>query len=285
MAMRGSNVSLVHTYGCFSDILGVIISKFFGIPLINGSIRAARPRLNNRDRVTRFCLSFATRVISNSHAGLESYGVSKNGFVIHNGVDLERFSDVVPARLSGAPVLCMVGNFTVKKDQGSIIQCLPELTKEYQGIRLLLIGRGKTLSKNKAFAVQLGCEQQTIFIEDCDSPEPFIARSDLCLLMSNNAVHGEGISNAIMEYMAMGKSVIASDSGGNYELMIADKTGYLIKSNEQTELTEAIRTLLNNPGLSLQMGQAGRKRLTEEFTIDKMIRAYVTLYETVAENR
>ena len=70
-----------------------------------------------------------------------------------------------------------------------------------------------------------------------------------------------------------------------WDNMIAGKTGYLIKGNEQAELTEAIRTLLNNPGLSLQMGQAGRKRLTEEFTIDKMIRAYVTLYETVAENR
>lgn len=280
--IRYVSPNIIHTYGCFSDTLGVILSKSFKIPFINGSIRAARPALNHRDWVSRLTFPYARKIVANSHAGLRSFGHIKNGLVIHNGVDMDRFLGVSPADVTGSPVLCMVGNFTNKKDQNSIICCLPELKKQFDNIKLLLIGRGKSILSSKTCAAKLGCSNQVDFIENCDNPESYIAATDICLLMSNIKLHGEGISNAIIEYMALGKPVIASDCGGNRELVIDGETGHLVSKNDQSKLIPKIKALILDPVCCRRMGQNGRIRIAGDFSLSKMVNSYVTLYQNIA---
>jgi glycosyltransferase involved in cell wall biosynthesis len=284
-AVRGCRTSppdIIHSYGCFADILGVILSRIFKVPFINGSVRAARPRLYHRDRLSQLTFPWAHTIVANSCAGLRSFGIKKKGVVIHNGVQLARFEKISQAKITGSPVLCMVGNFTDKKDQKRLISCLPRLQHQYPEIRLILVGRGKHVDLCKELCVQLGSSDNVLFIEDCDNPEPYISRADVCLLISNITVHGEGISNAIIEYMAMEKPVIASDCGGNGELIADGVTGILIPENDRVRLGDAIIDLLADAEKCRRMSRAGRSRIENEFSIDRMVNAYVQLYRDTA---
>jgi glycosyltransferase involved in cell wall biosynthesis len=281
-ACRLSPPDIVHSYGCFADILGAILSRIFKVPFINGSVRAARPRLYHRDRISQLTFPWANTIVANSFAGLRSFGIQNKGLVIHNGVQLARFEHITQADVTGAPVLCMVGNFTDKKDQKRLIGCLPRLRLKYPEIRLVLVGRGKHIDLCKACCVQLGCLENVVFVEDCDNPEPYISRADVCLLISNIAVHGEGISNAIIEYMAMEKPVIASACGGNGELVNDGVTGILIPDNDTTRLTDAILDLLGDSEKCSRMSKEGRSRIENEFSIDGMLNSYVQLYRETA---
>jgi glycosyltransferase involved in cell wall biosynthesis len=90
---------------------------------------------------------------------------------------------------------------------------------------------------------------------------------------------GEGISNSIMEYMALGKPVIATNSGGTNEIVINNDTGFLITDNKVEVVVEKIEYLLNNPEISRSMGYRGRERIKKYFSIEKMIQEFINLYQ------
>jgi glycosyltransferase involved in cell wall biosynthesis len=85
--------------------------------------------------------------------------------------------------------------------------------------------------------------------------------------------------------MAMGKPVIASDCGGNSELVIDGVTGLLIRNNDAEKLTDAITELLADGVRCAQMAQEARRRIENEFSLERMIQSYTRLYLDVAANR
>ena len=97
--------------------------------------------------------------------------------MIHNGVDRKRFENVTPEKIPGSPVLCMVGNFTDKKDQISLISCMPELLQQFQNLKLVLVGRGKNIIKCKGICIQIRVlKSSSSLYENCDSPEVLYCR-------------------------------------------------------------------------------------------------------------
>jgi len=260
-----------------SDFAGVVAGRCNGIPTINGSIRSARYRLSKRDRISRFCMHFADWIVANSHAGIKAFGVDQqeNSSVIYNGVDLSRFSEVVSGRYDEKPSICMVGNFTAKKNHSQLIEVLPKLHIKFPALQLVLVGRGERISLLKQQVASLGLLQSVSFVTDCNSPESIIKACDIGILLSPQ---GEGLSNAIMEYMALEKPVIATDMGGNCELVKHGKTGYLVSGNDSGQLVGYVDCLLSNPKLAVKMGIAGCKRITNQFTDKQMTANYERLY-------
>jgi len=117
------------------------------------------------------------------------------------------------------------------------------------------------------------------FENDCSDPDPFIARSAVCLLAS---VQGEGLSNAILEYMAHGKPVIATSGGGNKELIKDGLNGYLVPALSPNEMSERLIHLLRNPSMAKTMGKSGQDILVGDFQSDRMVHAYCKLYRQLA---
>ena len=101
---------------------------------------------------------------------------------------------------------------------------------------------------------------------------------DIGILLTNTKLHGEGISNAIIEYMALGKPVIATRSGGTEEIVEDQKTGFLISPFDSTELIEKMEILINDPELRRKMGTAGKERIQKCFSIDKMVSKFISVY-------
>jgi len=274
------HIDLIHTVGIISDIAGLFVSKTLHIPYINGSMRSAPPRLNHRDIINRCCMPFANMAVANSYAGLQAFKMLKHPRtqVIYNGVDLSRFQNVKPVKQI-VPSICMVGNFTKRKDQASLIRSLPLIRQEFPKIRLLLIGK-----KRKKYAVchhlikSLGLAASVDIISDTDHPEPYILGSHVTALITNTKIHGEGISNAIIEYMALAKPVVASDCGGNKEIVEHGKTGYLITANTSKIISGSILKLLYNPEKAKRMGALGKKKFFSQFGLERMIDEYEGLY-------
>lgn len=279
---RKYNIDLIHTFGSVSDFAGCLAGRINTIPVVNGSIRSARPKLNKRDRISRFCMRFATRIVANSYAGLRAFGMENrdNAQVIYNGVDLQRFENVIPAHIP-EQTICMVGNFSRKKDQAQLIAILPKLLEQYSGLHLFLVGRGDTLNMLRQQVASLGLTQSVTFVTDCDTPESIIDGCKIGVLLSPE---GEGLSNVIIEYMALGKPVIATALGGNPELIDHGKTGYLVDAGKPEQATTYISHLLNEPHAAKKMGEAGKQKIAEHFHISRMISNYEDLYSRLTEN-
>ena len=156
-----------------------------------------------------------------------------------------------------------------------------KVRRRIENLKLILVGKGKNVQSCRDLSTSLQCDDRILFIENCDSPESYIAASDLCFLLSNTEIHGEGISNAIIEYMALAKPVIASDCGGNNEIIDEGETGFLVRNNDCTTIVELTRKLLTNKALIREMGQKGKAKIVQSFTIERMISAYIDLYEEI----
>src|SRR5262249_29496798 len=92
----------------------------------------------------------------------------------------------------------------------------------------------------------------------------------------------EGISNSIMEYMALRKPVVATDGGGTKELVVDGETGFLVPPRDPYALAARVDYLLENPDIARRMGEAGESRLRRAFSMNVMIDRSVMLYELAA---
>ena len=95
------------------------------------------------------------------------------------------------------------------------------------------------------------------------------------------ATFTEGISNAIMEYMAFSKPVVATDGGGTKEILIHNETGFLVRQSDVEDLANKIEILLDDRSLSTRFGATGKDRLVKEFNLNKMTERYINFYQNI----
>jgi glycosyltransferase involved in cell wall biosynthesis len=84
--------------------------------------------------------------------------------------------------------------------------------------------------------------------------------------------------------MALGKPVIATDGGGTREILVDKETGFLINQSDPVELSVKLELLLNDTELRNSMGLAGKQRIQDLFSIDKMVGKYISTYEKLCLN-
>jgi glycosyltransferase involved in cell wall biosynthesis len=107
---------------------------------------------------------------------------------------------------------------------------------------------------------------------------PYVLNAHVGVLMTNPEHHAEGISNAIMEYMACGLPVVCSEGGGNRELVLDGQTGFIIPPHDAAALASHIARLRDDAAAARSMGLAGRERLGDTFAVESMVTATVNVY-------
>jgi glycosyltransferase involved in cell wall biosynthesis len=159
---------------------------------------------------------------------------------------------------------------------------MPAILTSFPDARLLLVGHDAgTLDAVKAYASEIGVESHVEFITDTLHPEPFIAKSRIGILSTNETVHGEGTANALLEYMALSKPVVVSDNGGNREVVKDGQSGFVVKPGSPDEIAKHVNLLLGDSVLAQEVGRMGKAILIEKFDMDKMVNAYVDIYQTL----
>ncbi len=235
---------------------------------------------------------FVSRYVALSRK-IESYLHDKVGIAagrvrrICNGVDASRF---VPApvrqEISGSPfndpaltVFGAVGRLQAVKDHASLIRAFGVFVRgnaeAARRARLMIVGGGPSQ----------GMLQDLIRAEQLDG-HVWLAgeRSDVPSMMRGMNVFvlpslSEGISNTLLEAMATRLPIIATDVGGSAELVVDGQTGRLVPPADVARLAEAIAELFADPEKAVAMGEAGCERVQAQFSLDAMVRAYLSLYE------
>jgi len=282
---RRENIQVIHTWGSgIWDLVGLMVAKFCRVPILHGGIRLSPSRLDFSNRLTKWSAQKADAIVANSQSGLQAFGLAADprSRVIYNGVDMSRFEGLEEYPPEKHENLCMVANFSNKKDHISLVAAMPVILTSFPDARLLLVGHNAgTLDAVKAYASEIGVESHVEYITDTLHPEPYIAKSRIGILSTNETVHGEGTANALLEYMALSKPVVVSDNGGNREVVKDGESGFVIKPGSPEEIGKHVNYLLADAVRAQEMGRVGKAILIEKFNMEKMINAYVEIYQAL----
>lgn len=279
---RRTPLRLLHAFGWMSGLAALAAGRAAGVPVVNGSIRSAPPVLHLRERVSRWTALRSDVVVANTEAGLRSYRVAHHphATVIANGINVARLAqseEVLPA----GPVVCMVANFNRYKDHAGLIRAFVGVREVVRDATLLLIGRDVgTLAACRRLVEKLGLGNAVSIVTDCDRPERFMRQSAVCVLASPTT-HGEGMSNVLLEYLALGRAVVATRDGGTAEVIRHRETGLLVEDRTPESLANSIIELLGDPVRARRMGDAGQRVVQERFSAERMVADYEDLYERV----
>ena len=199
--------------------------------------------------------------------------------VIRNGIDPERFTraDGSAVRrkwgLESAPVLTFVGRLAAQKNPAVLLNVLGHLPEG----RLVLVGDGPLMPRIRRLVLQGKSTDRVLLVgERGDIPE-ILAASDVFVLPSR----WEGLPLTVIEAMMAGLPVVASRVGGVPELVEEGVTGFLVPSGDLQALARALQRLVEDDELRRSMGEAGRRRALERFTLARMLRETQAVYEEV----
>ncbi len=171
--------------------------------------------------------------------------------------------------------ITMVASLTPVKRHDLLFKAVAELTKRNQPIhvKILLLGDGPEKAKLEAMATSLGIRKHLIFEGAVKNVTSYLYNTDIGVLCSDR----EGLSNAVMEYMACALPVVATSVGGNLEL-VDENTGILIPPGDHMALANALEQLITKPELRKEMGDAGKRKIEENFSWEKTINELQNYY-------
>ncbi len=209
---------------------------------------------------------------------------------ICNGVDVARYhpagsredrAEVLPPEfIAGRPlVIGTVGRLEPVKDQLSLARAFIDLVGRYpdgkERFRLVIVGDGSLHEQIVALLAGAGVSD-SVWMAGRRHDVPACYRAlDIFVLPSL----GEGISNTILEAMASGLPVIATDVGGNSELVVEGENGFLVPRRDAAAIVDRLECYAADPALLRAHSECSRRRAESEFSIDRMVEGYVGLYD------
>jgi glycosyltransferase involved in cell wall biosynthesis len=174
-------------------------------------------------------------------------------------------------------ILSNLGMYNVQKSQEHLIQACSTLQKHYNNIKLLLIGWGEREKFLRNQMQSLGLASHVVFTGKKQKNEVFELLAITDIYVSSSL--WEGLPIAVLEAMAMGIPVIATNVVGNSEAVVDNVNGYLVPAKNPSALAEAIAGLIQNPESRMRMGEAGKKRVERVFDPKRFVLQHQEFYK------
>lgn len=202
--------------------------------------------------------------------------------VILNGVDVDRYQMPVDRTrirqalglADNARLAAVVATFKEQKGHRFLIDTLPEILLRFPDLHILFIGEGELGNQLKAQTASLGLQKHIHFLGFRNDIPELLRASDYFVLPSL----WEGLPMALIEAMASGLPVIATEVSGTREVMIGGQTGLLVPPGDAGRLKDALICLLSDPAQARSMGAAGHRRIVEQFSAAKQAHEHLALY-------
>lgn len=291
---RETRPDILHSFLPAANVLGPIAAKLSGIHRVIISKRGLanyKAHFTLLPRVEPLGNRLADRILVNSDAVRRDVERTERNWhgkfrKIYNGVapndgwtegerQAFRAREGIPA---GATVILCVSNFYPYKGHADLIEAAGRVAFRVPDSVFLLVGRDAgTLEACKARVRELGLDNTVLFLGSRTDVPDLLRACDLFVHPS----HEEGFSNAILEAMAAGRPVVACNVGGNPEAIEDGETGLLVPLRRSEALAEAMVRLLRDPELRRAMEEKGRERATERFSVERMVREFETLYDSL----
>jgi glycosyltransferase involved in cell wall biosynthesis len=210
-------------------------------------------------------------------------GINENKIlIIRNGIDVERYfypecregKRRALGIEKGSFVIGNVARLVRLKNHRFLLDIFKELLKDISSLRLVLVGDGPLRKELEAYARGIGPSNSVMFLGERKDIAEMLSVFDLFILPSLT----EGISITLLEAMAAGTPVVASEVGGNPEIVGNEKTGLLLPLHNKQQWIEAIRSLINNENKRKSLSQMARSEISERFNLGKMVENYEKIY-------
>jgi glycosyltransferase involved in cell wall biosynthesis len=281
--LRGGQFDVLHSFLFLPNFYGRLARLLHRPPLVISSLRSTGIHGVPRYVAEILMAPLCDLIIANSEAGrsdLLAKGVSTRRLaVVRNGLDLARFAALAPRSKAAADGLRigMVAQMEARKDQAGLVEAFALIAGEYPEARLILAGDGSLRPRVEATIRRVGLENRVDLPGTIHRPELLYGSLDLYVQSSASQ---EGTSNSIIEAMASGLPVIATDIGGNREVVEAGVSGLIVPAGQPDGLASSMASLLGDAARSHRMGAAARERALRLYSRNTMIEATVDLYES-----
>lgn len=291
--LRAAKVDVLHTHDFYTNIFGMAAGFLAGVKVRVASRRETNGmRSSTQLRAQRLAYSLAHQVVANSESvkqTLLAEGVkSEKVAVIHNGLNLERVTSAIGAsggnreqktelKVSVVPenFVTIVANMRHDvKDYPTFLRAAQLINRAVPNTGFLLAGEGELRESIQQLAAELGIGERTIFLGRCENIAQLLTVSHVCVLSSK----AEGFSNSILEYMAAGRPVVATDVGGAREAIVENETGYLVDAGDSQGMAERIISLLRDPATAERMGERGKQIVADKFSTKALLKNTEALY-------
>jgi glycosyltransferase involved in cell wall biosynthesis len=286
--LRRARIDVVHGYQWRPALVGSIVGRIAGVRLVLASKRS----LTGSDRAARVAWRriawLADTIVVNAEA-LRAEGEllgMQTSWVLHqNGVDSERF-DVGPTDAAAKtalgldparPVVGAIGRLEGRKGQDQLLTAAATLVAGANGRapQVIIVGDGPTRDALESQARELGLAGNVRFLGGLADVRPALRAMDIFVLPSRE----EGMSNAILEAMAAARPVVATDVGGNGEILADGRTGVLVPGGDCDAMAAAILGLLGDAERAQKLGSAARREVTARFGARASVARLERLYE------
>jgi glycosyltransferase involved in cell wall biosynthesis len=291
--LRWNRFQVVHAYGFYPNTFAVPAARLAGVPVVIASIRDTGEVLAPEKRlVQKAACKLATCVLANADAVRtqlirDGYDARKLA-VIRNGVDLPRLNRAQQAgpirREFGipddAPIITVLARLNEMKGIEYFLDAAPAVLSLFPKTRFLIVGDGPARADLQAYAEGKGIGNATTFTGFRMDVPDFLKETSISVLPSLS----EGLSNVLIESMAAGVAVVATNVGGNPEIVDDGITGILVPPRDAGAIGHAITELLANPDALARMGYAGRDRIERRFSMERAVHETQRLYTSLLES-
>jgi len=292
---RRYRIHIAHTHSWATAMEGIIGAKMAAVPIIiHGEHGTMKTDTKLHIQIQRRLWNATDQVLSVSEVLRENlhkkFDFPKEHIrVVANGVNLSRFDLSrhgvdYKARLglpANALVFGAVGRVVPVKAYPILLRAAKLIFQEISHAHLLIVGDGPLLDELVQLANELDIMPRVHFW-GARKDVPEILRGLEVYVLSSES---EGMSNTILEAMACGRAVVATAVGGNPELVVDGETGLLVPPNDPSAMATAITKLLRGPEQCRQMGELGRRRVEEKFSLEVMVRNYAKVYLEIFRRR
>jgi len=287
--LREEKIKIVHCWGFSAGVWGRLAAVIAGVPARFAHAQNLCDDLGGKARFIEYSLSFFTdKVIACSEAVKRCLigftGIPAHKIVtIYNSVDIQRFRKTESGEearrefnLAGDDIVIgAVSRLVAVKGHIYLLSAAANVLKEFPRVKFFIVGDGPLKEELKNKAEELNIGKSVIFAG---------LRGDIPRLLSamnifvQPSIIREGLPLAIAEAQACSLAVVASDIGGNSEIVNDKVTGLLVPSADIGALSESLIFLLRSPDKAKEMGRAGRLLCEEKFSSKRMIKEIESLY-------
>ncbi len=290
--MRKEHIDIVHTHMYRPNVSGVIAARLAKVPVVISQIHNVNHWDNKRQlRMDARLSGWRDKVIAVSEAVKHDY-IKQTGtapekcVVIYNGIELSIFDAERPAAAERErwgigrqdKVVGLIARLVPQKDHLTFIQAARYVCNAIPQVKFLIVGeeegRDGVLEQLKTRIAELGLTKQVTFTGTQKNIADILGIMDVSALSSLR----EGFSNVVLESMAAGVPMVATDVGGNAEAVLDGVTGFVVPPQSPQALAQAIIKILQDDTLAASMCRASRER-AKLFSLDAMYEDTKALYE------
>lgn len=297
--LREESFDIVHTHSTIPGLLGRTAARLARVPVVIHTVHGFpfysqmhwlpyKFFLILEKVAARFCDILLFQNKSDLRAA-QRHGFSKltRLHYIGNGIDVERFSRVrEPVERSdyhsrSKVVVVCIARFERIKNHMMLLKAVMALRKHGENFEVWLVGDGPLKAQYESFCQENALRAYVKFLGYRHDVPQILSRTDIAVLTSIK----EGIPRGLLEPMAMGIPVIATDVEGNNEAVIDGETGYLIKVDDVEELSGKLEDLIGDPELRTVMGRRAAERVRQEFDEQKIIERLEKVYKELYQEK